>query len=74
MPERVTVKILIVDWAFEALKDTPYQHGQELEGTADDAFRIARELFDAGRNAMVLHSQDPNLIRLCVDTKAFGQR
>jgi hypothetical protein len=67
------MKIIISDWAQGPfLRGTKYTHGQEIEGTDDDAITIASELFKLGRNVMLYHN-DSN-IAICVDHKHFQQR
>lgn len=68
------MKITIVDWlGGSVLKGTPYTHGQSMYGTKEAALVIARELFDFGRNVMLVHSGEDG-IDICVDTRRFTQR
>ena len=77
------MKIHIADWReagnlFEK-NDLPYTHGQEFEGTLDDALRIARECMTIGLNVMLVTTwEGSSRVRtgwmVAVDTFRFGQR
>ena len=67
------MQITIYDWAQGALlRGTKYTYNQKIEGTEDDALRIASELFKLGRNVMLC--RDTSGITVCVDNKRFQQR
>lgn len=82
------MKIIVVDWTCGGLlkEGTKYQSGQSLEGDADDAFRVARELYDSGLNVMVKRNAShnsgtrrnpvivPEWIMVAVDSQRFQQR
>lgn len=87
------MKVLVADWMCGPnLKGTKYQNedpkknGVELDGDVDLAFKIARELYDLGRNVKVVHWEPKNVgtkknpkwtedtIMVTVDDKNFTQR
>lgn len=81
------MKIQICDWRSSGplLEGSAHKHGDLIEGNADDAFRIARELYDRGLNVMVKRQGGRNLgtrktpniqpesILVAVDTHRFQQ-
>lgn len=81
------MEIIVTDWAGGTnLKGTGYTQSQPVEGNADDAFRIARELYDRGLNVMIRRRPsynsgtrknpviEPELLFVMVDTERFQQR
>lgn len=81
------MRISVHDWSGgRLLEGTPYASGQVLEGTDEDAARIAVELFRAGRNVMILRRPErdegargsprmvPPSVVIAVDDRRFQQR
>lgn len=70
------MKIVICNWrGCGGLQGTEWEFMQNkpFEGNIDDAFRIARKLFDDHKlNVMLLHR--PDRIIIAIDTRNFGQR
>jgi hypothetical protein len=66
--------IIVIDWTGgNFLKDTPYYHKQEIEGTEEDALRIVSELFKLKKNVMISRAA-LNTIHIFVDYMRFQQR
>lgn len=83
------MKIQVWDWSCASsarLEKSGHKYGDVIEGTVDDAFRIAREIYDTGLNVMVKHCGggnvgtrkkpviEPESILIGVDTQRFQQR
>jgi len=72
-----TVKIRVIGWMGNSLKDTPYEHGQEIDvwstQAADETFRRAAELFNHGLNVKLVHRWDGS-IDIWVDKGNFTHR
>jgi hypothetical protein len=81
------VKIVIYDYALgNLLESTGYTHNQVIEGTPEDAVRIAGEIFLKGPNVMITHRQErnegtrknpvmtPASILIMTDNQRFQQR
>ena len=55
----------------DAYKDQiPYKHKEDV----DDAWEVAKDIFDAGLNVMMYHVPNSDVIILFVDHKRFSQR
>lgn len=81
------MKITLFDYALgQLLEGSGYTHKQEIEGTPEDAVRIAGEIFLKGPNVMILHRQArnegthknpvtiPASITIMTDNQRFQQR
>jgi hypothetical protein len=66
--------ITVYDWCgCGGLKETEWENNKQFDGTVDDAFTIARKLFnDHKLNVMLLHK--PETIIVAIDNRSFGQR
>jgi hypothetical protein len=81
------MKVVVFDWAQgKLLEGTGYSHNQEIEGTKEEAARIASEIFLKGPNVMMLHRGgqnrgtrkkpdiEPNWILIQTDDQNFKMR
>jgi hypothetical protein len=67
------VEIVVYSWRGpNLLEGKPYAHNQVIEGTSDDAGRIAAELFRTGLNVMIHRHADSYIV--AVDNYRFQQR
>ena len=81
------IKITIADWmGGNQLVGSGFIHNQIIDGTVDNAFQIARQLFDHGLAVMIKFIPERNIgtkkqpvispesLIIWVDTKRFQQR
>jgi hypothetical protein len=69
------MRIVIISWVEpNLLTGTGYTHSQAIEGTEDDALRIAGELFKSGLQVMLKPNFKDSYILLAVDNRGFGMR
>jgi hypothetical protein len=66
--------IVVHDWcSCGGLKGTEWENNKQFEGTIDDAWEIARKLFnDHKLNVMLLHGTEAIIV--AIDNRSFGQR